>query len=902
MKAHIYLKSTFTDIRQSLGRFISIILIIFMGVLLFVGIKAIGPNLEKTAVEYIDEYHLADFQVVSTLGLTEKDQDIVKQMSGATVELGYSLPVIEKHQNLALQVYSYQEEQKQNQLKLIEGRLPKSETEVVLDHQLATTYQLNDWIELEDDALKQQKFQVVGYVDSPMYIDRTERGVSNIGDGQLAGFAYLLQTVFISDTYTIMYVSFEDLVQEQTFSKEYNQLVAENFEALEKTLDGRKEERRTEVQNSVNQEIVTQETEIIANEQDLLNGQQELYTAKQTLENQKQQLQLMPQTEEVQAQLAANEQLLIEQQKELDENNQKIVEAKEQINEAKSELASMELPNYLVNSRSDNPGFTEYVSLSDRIDAIANVFPVFFFFIAILITFTTMTRMIEENRKEIGTLKALGYRKQEITSKYILYALIATVIGATAGIFVGSKLLPQVVFRMLSDQYIFSSYTTSLIFVPITLAIVLSLFSTLGSSLFVLSSNLNENTTALLSPKAPKAGQRVLLERVTFIWSKLNFNQKVTYRNLFRYKTRMMLTIFGIAGCTGLMLAGFGLNDSISAPAKKQFNEIMHYQAIVSLTTDERTEAEDKTQQILTDSSEIVNFCSIYSEQVTLRQKGIANQTVNLYVTDNPTEFDRYVSLQSSNHSTKEKLTNKGVIISQRLAKIYDVQAGDTLVVQAADGKESLVEVAGVTENYLSHYMYMTADYYTQVTENMYEKNTYLVQTKELNKQAENELSTDLLATNQVFYTTFLRTQIEKQEAATDNIGVVVLIFIILSGTLAFVVLYNLTTINVSERERELATMKVLGFYNEEVTMYIVRENIIFTFFGILFGFVIGKALTWFILAMASSDVMVFPLLISWQGYVLSAVMTIIFSTLVMIWTHGKLKTIDMIGALKSNE
>lgn len=902
MKSHIYLKSTFTDIRHSLGRFISIILIIFMGVLLFVGIKSIGPNLENTAAEYIDSYHLADFQIVSTLGLTDKDQEVVKQMPGATVELGYSLPVIEKHQNLALQVYSYQESQKQNQLKLIEGRFPKSETEVVIDRQLAMTYQLNDWIEFDDDTLSPSKFQVVGYVESPMYIDRTERGVSTIGDGQLAGFVYLSQTAFTSDAYSIMYVSFEEIAKEKTFSAMYNQLVEEKQEALGKIFENRKEERRIEVQNSANQELETQEIEISTSERNLLNGQKELDDAKQLLENQKQQLQLMPQTEAVQQQFIENEQLLNEQQKELDENNQKIVVAKEKINEAKSELTSMGLPNYLVNNRSDNPGFTEYVSLSDRIDAIANVFPVFFFFIAILITFTTMTRMIEENRKEIGTLKALGYRKQEITNKYILYALIATIIGGTAGVFVGSKILPQVVFQMLSEQYIFPSYTTSLIFVPIILAILLSLFSTLGSSLFVLSSNLNENTTALLSPKAPKAGKRVLLERATFIWSKLNFKQKVTYRNLFRYKARMMLTIFGIAGCTGLMVAGFGLNDSISAPAKKQFNDIMHYQAIASLTTDEVTEADDEVEKILTKSSDITDFLSIYSDQVTLRQKGMANQTVNLYVTDEPTRFNHYVSLQSPNDLVKEKLTNKGVIISQRLAKIYDVKAGDSLIFQDSNGDESLVDVVGVTENYLSHYMYMTADYYTQVTENIYQKNTYLVQTKELNEQAENILSTDLLATNQVLYTTFLRTQIEKQEAATDNIGVVVLIFIILSGTLAFVVLYNLTIINVSERERELATMKVLGFYNEEVTMYIVRENIIFTFFGILFGFIIGKALTWFILAMASSDLMTFPLLISWQGYALSAVMTIIFSTLVMIWTHMKLKTIDMIGALKSNE
>lgn len=915
MKKNIYLRSTFTDIRHSLGRFISIILIIFMGVLLFVGIKSVGPNLEQTATNFLTTSQLSDLQVISTAGLTAADQEAVETIKGAHAELGYSIPYLDEDKQVSLQLYSYTKDQEQNKLRLLKGRLPEKPSEVLLDERLADEYKIGDSISLESDQLKDADYTVTGYTQSPLYVDNLERGSTTVGDGQLDGYVYLQSAAFKSAAYSILYVQFDSLTAKNYFSDAYEDELEKLTDQLDTIFAKRKTERQKELQQTATDQLAEQEQALADNEAKAAGGQAQLDAATVQLTDQKTQLaaqeaQLAAQygsasaAEQLaseKAQLAAQEEALNAQQAELTASQQQLTSAKTKLAAAKDEIAEIAAPNYILNERSSNPGFNEYTSLSERINAIANVFPVFFFFIAILITFTTMTRMIEENRKEIGTLKALGYRKYEIASKYIVYALLAAFIGTLLGILIGTKFLPAVVFSMLKDQYVFTNFTTNFFFVPILLAVIAALVATLGSSLLVLTRDLHEKPTDLLQPKAPKAGKRVLLEHVSFIWSRMNFNQKVTYRNLFRYKARMVLTILGISGCTGLMLAGFGLKDSISAPADKQFNHLTHYQALVTLTADTAADEDSQVADVLAADPAVTDYLPVQSEQITFRHSGIANQTASLYVTRKAAALQKFVSF-SEQTAAKVKLADDGAIISQRLAKIYDVGKGDTLKWQTSDGTAYQLKVAGIAENYLGHNVYMSAAYYKKITGSEAALNTYLVASKTMTKSHENKLSEKLLATDQVLNTTYMSTQIAKQESATASIGSIVWIFIVLSGTLAFVVLYNLTNINISERERELATIKVLGFFDKEVTMYIVRENVIFTVIGILIGFGIGNVLTWFILAMASSDLMSFPLIINWQGYAISAVMTAAFSAIVMGVTHVKLRHIHMIEALKSNE
>ena len=912
MKMQIYLKSTFTDIRKAFGRFISIILMIMIGVLLFVGIKSIGPNLENTAENYLKSSQLFDLQIVSTAGLTEADQTIVESLEGARVELGYSFPVIEEKNQLILQIYSLNNTDEHNQLNLIEGELPNHHTEVALDVQLSDQYQIGEKIILDNDQLTESEFEIVGFIESMGYIDHYERGVTTIGHGQVDGFVYLAESAIDAEAYSIMFVTFDALRKTSFFSETYNQELATQIENLEERFEHRKDERKAEIQIKAFEDLSEAEQRLVERNEELEAAQKQLDIAKLQLEAQGEQLALQKaqlgsyipnqQLTTAEAQLTEARVELEENQKELDENRVLLDEAITEIQEVRTEFENLATPNYFINDRSNNPGFSEYTSLAQSIDTMANVFPVFFFFIAILITFTTMTRMIEENRKEIGTLKAFGYRKIEIASKYILYALLAAFIGTTLGVIIGSKYLPTVVFSMLGEQYIFNEFTTDFFIEPIMISIIATLIATLVSSMWVLMRDLQEITTALLMPKAPKAGKRVLLERITPLWSKMNFNQKVTYRNLFRYKIRMVLTILGIAGCTGLMLAGFGLQDSLNAPASIQFNDVIQYQAIVTLNDDMDARDETAVAPLLADEEKIIDRLPIYNEQITIREKGIPNQTATLYLTDTPTKLKEFVTFNPITKDSHSELDANGAMISQRLSKIYQVQVGQTLTIQDSEGSEYTITITGIVENYLGHHIYMTEDYFKTVTGNIVPLNTYLLKLESMTIAQENALSESLLDTDQVLNTTFMSTQIAKQEANMANVGSVVLIFIVLSGTLAFVVLYNLTNINISERQRELATIKVLGFFNHEVTLYIVRENVIFTLFGILFGFAIGRALTWFILVMSSTDLITFPLVINWKSYAISALMTCVFSAIVMYVTHHKLKNINMIEALKSNE
>lgn len=800
MQIRLYLQTTFRDIRQAIGRFIAIILIILMGVLLFVGIKSIGPNLEETVDHFVTTQRVSDLQISGTAGLTEQDRAVVEKMYGVQAELGYRIPYRDEARDVNLQLYNYQPTARQNRLTLTAGRYPQRTNEILVDNAVKTHYRLGQRVTIKSQQLLTHRFKVVGYVDSPLYIDRQERGTVPVGDGQLDGFMYLPQKAFAPQPYSVMMVRFSNLDRHSSFSQAYRTGIA------------------------------TKETQLMR--------------------------QLKAHTTQPQQQ-------------------------------------------YLLTARSANPGFNEFTSLSDRIDAIGNVFPVFFFLIGILITFTTITRMIEENRKEIGTLKALGYRNWEIAQKYLLYALLTGSIGTVLGTILGTKLLPLVVYRIQKPVYTFAQYPTHFWTVPILLAIGAVLIATVGATGYVLIRDLREKPTQLLRPKAPKPGQRIWLERITPLWQRLSFHQKVTYRNLFRYKARMILTILGIAGCTGLMVAGFGLKTSISEVTNRQFKQLIHYQAIVTLKNPNKLA---QTKMMLAQTEKVRSYLPVTMTQIKFKQKGITDQAATVYAVADQAKLAQYVALQTPREQQRLTLPKHGAIIAANLAKTYAVQKGDWLTLQTAQEKRARIQVAGISENYLGNSVYLRQSVLSKTLQQPVVANAYLVRTAKMTTKQEKQLATRLQQTTEVAATTFISDQGAKQATASANLDPIVFIFIGLSAVLAFVVLFNLTSINVSERERELATIKVLGFFDKEVTAYIVRENVIFTVVGIVLGFGIGKLLTWFIITMASSEQVAFPLIIPASGYLIAAGMTVLFSLIVMGMTHRKLKGIDMIGALKENE
>ncbi|MGL9729193.1 ABC transporter permease [Enterococcus sp. DIV0756] len=893
MKNKTYLKASLREIIYSKGRFISIVLIILLGTLLYVGIKATGPILNHSASQFVDQQELSNLQIISTGGLTKADEKLAEDISGAEVESGHQLFYADSDKNQVVKLYSYDQRNQQNQLIVKSGHLPKKADEIVLDEKARKEgYRLNQTYKIDQpDQLKRKSFKIVGFVQSPMYISTEERGLSNVGNGNVDFFAYVPESNFSNEIKSVIYVRFSNVDGKETYGKAYEKKMEQNIDKVEKLFADRPQERAAEIKDTAEKELLPRKAEVTENLAKVDAGQKELDQAKAQLE---QQAAVMPagnpQLQQAQAELAA-------QQKELSSNREKLMDAQQKISDSEKEISELKTPSYSYDQRSDNPGFQEYGDLSDRIAAIANVFPVFFFFIAALITFTTMTRMVEENRREIGTLKALGYSRFEISIKYIIYALSAATIGIVLGSVIGVNTLPRLVFELSSDRYNFPGVKAFYLSRPIIQATIAFLFASLGAAMLVLMRELHEKPSVLLQPKAPKPGKRIFLERITPIWSRMSFNSKVSYRNLFRYKSRMIMAVIGIAGCSALMVAGVGLKDSLGSVGEKQFGPIIDYDAIVTLK-DQPDKATVET--IFSENKKLVSELPMMNQTIELKQKGQANQKLTMMVPENRQKFKDYLHLK--NQGEPFNLSNEGAVITQKLAELFDLKKGDRLKVYDDDQQTFEVKISAITDNYLGNFLYLSKEYYQQVRRKDFIVNSYLLKSKKLTDSEENELSRKLLSTDQVTNTSFVSTQIETQENSMDNLDGIVWIFVVLSGLLAFIVLYNLTNINVSERVRELSTIKVLGFYDREVTSYIFRENFVFTILGILFGYGLGIVLTKFILDQASMETITFPLVIRSGAYLSSGGLTILFSVIVMVATHFRLRRINMIDALKSNE
>lgn len=893
MKNKTYLKASLREIVYSKGRFIAIVLIILLGTLLYVGIKATGPILNHSASQFVDKQELSNLQIVSTGGLTKRDEEAAAEIPDAEVESGYQLFYADSKKNQVVKLYSYNKKSQQNQLIVKSGHLPKKENEIVLDEKAKEEgYRLNQTYKIDQpDQLKRKTFKIVGFVQSPMYISTEERGLSNVGKGNVDFFAYLPESNFSSEIKAVIYVRFKNVQGKETYGSAYEQTMDKNIAASEKLFKDRPEERAVEIREEAQAELLPKKNEVADGLAKLAEGQKEIDQAKDQLEQQ----QAMIGTES--PQLAQAQTALENQQKELDNNREQLLSAQKKIRENEQAIHDLKTPSYTFDQRAENPGFQEYGDLSERIAAIANVFPVFFFFIAALITFTTMTRMVEENRREIGTLKALGYSRFEIAIKYIIYALSAAIIGIVLGSVIGTHTLPRLVFELSSDRYNFPGVEAFYLSRPIIQATIAFLFASLGAALLVLMRELHEKPAELLQPKAPKPGKRIFLERITPIWSRMSFNSKVSYRNLFRYKSRMIMAVIGIAGCAALMVAGVGLKDSLSSVGDKQFGPIIDYDAIVTLKDQPDRAAVEK---IFTDKEKITSHLGMMNQTVELKKKGQANQKLTMMVPESRKAFDQYLHLKQQ--EKKFTLPEEGAVITQKIAELFELKKGDSLTVYDEDQQPFKIRIANISDNYLGNFLYLSKDYYQKVRGTSFAVNSYLLKSKKMSKSEEEDLSKTLLNSEQVTNTSFISTQIETQEHSMDNLDGIVWIFVVLSGLLAFIVLYNLTNINVSERLRELSTIKVLGFYDREVTSYIFRENFVFTILGILFGYGLGIILTKFILDQASMETITFPLVIRAGAYLLAGGLTILFSVIVMVATHFRLRHINMIDALKSNE
>lgn len=566
-------------------------------------------------------------------------------------------------------------------------------------------------------------------------------------------------------------------------------------------------------------------------------------------------------------------------------------DALRELSDAQLEIDKME-GKWIVLDRNSHYSYRDYGACADRMDGIAKVFPVFFFLVAALVCMTTMTRMVDEQRNEMGTLKALGYSKLQIASKYIIYALIASILGSILGCSLGMYLFPTVIFNAWNTLYNIDQI--KFLFQPglILLASGSVTGITLLATLYSIYSELIEMPSQLMRPKAAKAGKKIFLERISFIWKRLSFLQKVTARNIFRYKKRFFMTIIGIAGCSALLVAGFGINDSISDIVNQQYNVIYHYDATVSA----------KTSEITSQIKSLKGVKDVYEEDHLAVTTKIENKDISttVHIISNDKKFKDFCTLFNGNKEFD--LDDSSVLISQKMATKLNKKAGDTIKIKDANNKVIKAKIKGVFTNYVGHHIYASESLYKSWNTNAKTTHIYLIKSKKTTKKFERNLGNKIMDIDGVQSVTFYSSLQKNFKDMIKSISYIVVVLVISAACLAFVVLYNLSNVNISERKREIATIKVLGFTRKEVDAYINRETILLTILGSLIGLGIGIGLHHLIMNLAEMDDIMFGRTINSISYVISFVMTIGFNAIINLCMHKKLNNIQMVESLKAVE
>lgn len=655
--------------------------------------------------------------------------------------------------------------------------------------------------------------------------------------------------------------------------------------------------------SSIDNQVSSGRTELENAEKQIETGYSEIEKNQQTL-NEKI-VETNKKLEDAQKEINEGKEKLEEGKKTLEDNkaefDEKIKDAEGKLIDAREKVADIEKPEWYIWDRNNNQGYSSYVNDSDNMSKIANVFPVVFFVIAALISLTSMTRMVEEQRGLIGTFKALGYSNLSISMKYVIYATLATVIGAVIGMNIGFQLLPRIVISLYQMMY---PYVTNAVieFNTYYACIGLGLISVciIGATIYAVQKELFSTPAQLMRPKAPKAGKRVLLEKIPFIWKHLNFTQKVTFRNMFRYKKRFIMTIVGISGCTALILVGFGIKDSISQIMHFQYGEVYQYNALVSLKSNLKSDEIESVEKELVDMDEITSVTETYIGSATVI-KGDKEKDVQIVVPNDSKEIATAISLKDRKTKEKLELDGNSIFITDKVAELLGIKVGDNIELEDSKHNKVNVVVGKIVEQYLEHYIYMSKELYENTFSKEYKANVLYVNYTNTNID-ENKLTAKILEDNKVSTVIGTTKMIASADDMLQSLNSVVYILIVSAGLLAFVVLYNLANININERIRELATIKVLGFYDKEVFDYVSREVVLLTIIGIFLGLIGGFFLTNFIISTCEIEVLRFPRTIGMMSYVYSALITIVFTIIVNIATYFVLKKIDMIESLKSVE
>ncbi|MFS9180948.1 FtsX-like permease family protein [Streptococcus timonensis] len=901
MKRKTYWKDLLQSFKGSKGRFLSILTLMMLGSLALVGLKVASPNMERTAWDYIQKANLADITVIADYGLDQADQEELQTLSGVDVEFGYMTDLTLEGSQEAIRIFSKTENI--SKFEVTQGRLPEQEDELALADFWKDRYQIGQVIHLSqknasNSQLKRESYTITGFIHSPDIFSKTDMGSSASGNGNLSAYGVVTKDIFKSSVYTIARLHFTSLTDINPFSSDYEKKLEEEEETLKELVADNGQARLKKIKEESQEKLDDGKKKLDEAESNLTAGKKRLQEIESRLKGQEAQLSQLPEPYKSQASSQieeAKEQLKQEKEK-LSQAEKDFTEEKAKWQTSQDELNALTEPTYHVYNRKSSPtgqGYLMYSNSAMSIRAVGNIFPVVLYVVAAMVTFTTMTRFVDEERTNAGIFKALGYRSRDIIAKFVIYGLVAGTFGTLLGILIGHYILAPTISHIITERMIVGESQQYFYWTYSCLAIGLSLLASVLPAYLVSRRELHEEAAKLLLPKPPVKGSKILLERITFIWSRLSFTQKVTARNIFRYKLRMLMTIFGVAGSVALLFAGLGIQSSVVGVASRQFNDLQQYQMVLSVNTRASDSDKGKLEQKLK-SDDVENYRLIYSKQVEEKYSVKAGiQTVTILVTDKD-DLSPFVLLENNG----EKLDlSSGVVLTEKLAQLAGVSVGDNFTI---DGKT--FKVGAITEHYVGHFVYMNQATYEKIYGQTPKMNTYLVQLKDKSEGNTEKIAGEFMEQPAVAGVVQNASTIRLFESFASSLNQTMAILVLVSVLLAIVILYNLTNINVAERIRELSTIKVLGFHNKEVTLYIYRETIILSLVGMILGLISGYYLHQFLIQMIAPGTFRFQPKVGWEVYLIPVLAVSVILTILGFFVNHYLRKVDMLEALKSVE
>ena len=1026
-----FAKDIARTIRKSLGRFLALFLIVALGCGFYGALRMTGTDMRLTIDKYYDDSNLMDVRVVSTIGLESSDLDAVKAVEGVeNASLAYETDITgELHgEQITTRVHSLTNDSNINQITLKEGRFPENNNECVIstdciigiDKNIGDKIVVDDCISDIDSTLTTREFEIVGKVESPLYVSFTTAGTSNLGSGKLQEYIYVTEDAFAekypyNEIFLTVTGAKEDNSHEQVYQDKIDKVISKLNDIAPERKEARVASLKDSAQEELNKNLEEYNNKKAEVDSQLAEAQTTLDNSKATLDSSKATLDQTPaklqsaqdQLNSARSELESGKETLSSLQKQLDSANENIaslekimnafpedsseraqyqakltelyagktqleslvdqakaaveagqkqisvgesqltdaksqyysglaqyesglqqyntgvselaekkataekelLDAKTKLDEAQAEIYKIEGSDWLIMDRSKIYSVASFKSDAERVDGIAQIFPLFFFLVAALVALTTMTRMIEEERLNIGTYKALGYSRRRISLKFIVYALLASGLGGVVGVIALSQLLPKIIMVAYSIMYRVPEDHV-LVVDPAISAISLGfgIGLTLLVTVIVTWRSMHEEPASLMRPKVDKRGAHILLERFPSLWNKLTFSWKVTFRNLLRYKARSFMTIIGIAGCTALLLTGYGMSNAINDIIDKQYGQTVHYNTTVTENEEVTETQRGEVDQIISDTNQVESSAKAEIDSVVSTCSGKKDLNVTLVVPENYDQFTKLWTIRNRISKESLKLNDDGVIICEKLANVYGLNVGDEITICEQDdmgnatNRRISVKVSGIFENYVANYIIAPSKVYSKLfydTEPQYHSYYAKLANDGANRTS---FAESARATGAVKTIAYNDEAITTYRNALKSVDMVVIVLVACAAVLAFIVLYNLNNINICERRREIATLQVLGFNDREVEFYIYRETIILTLLGCAAGLIAGILLESFVVTSAEVNQVMFGRDIHLTSFLISSAITIVFSAIVMFVMRRKFTKVDMVESLKSAE